>query len=184
MIKTQNIRKTGLLCLALSYFGRVSGRTRLKKILYFANITGWNAIRDYVFYDYGPYSDWLKREIQTLTQNGIIEEKKEDSMLEDKVIYHYQLSETGKSFANYIISQVGEPELLESTKKLFNILSNYSTDDLEIMSSLVFLKISDPDKDEETLVKLVKLCKPKFDVERIRKELEIFNVLKPFLQTP
>jgi uncharacterized protein YwgA len=178
MSKSEGVMKTALLCLALQHFGEIKGRTRLQKILYLANISGWNAFR-YMFYQYGPYSDGIKDELDSLVQKEIIEEEEADSY-DDKKIYNYTLTPAGEEFAENIVSQIGQPELIEKTQQLFQELSGRTSDDLEIMTSLVFLKKSDPSRTNEKLVSLVKLYKPRFTDDQIKKNLTVFDLLSRF----
>ena len=180
IIKSQNIRKIGLFCLALSHLDRIVGRTRLQKILYLANLCDWNAIRDYVFYQYGPYSEWLSRELESLVQNEIIQEEREESLIDDRTLYTYRLTDAGRSFANNIINEIREPKLLSNTRRIFETLNKYTSDNLEIMASLVFLRRADPAKDDDTLVRSIEYYKPRFDEEKIRGNFEVFNLLEEF----
>ena len=175
-ILIENMTKTALICLALQHFREIKGRTRLQKIMYLTNITGWNAIKDYMFYQYGPYSEWVKDEIERLADSGIVEEEESESY-DDKKMYNYRLTPEGEEFSQHLIDQIGRPELIEQTRRLFKELQHYTSDDLEVMTSLAFLKRSDPSKENDRLVKLVKLYKPRFTEERIRKNLEVFELL-------
>jgi uncharacterized protein YwgA len=171
--------KRGLLLLLLDHFQKITGRTRIQKMLYLANQIGWNVINDYHFYQYGPYSDWVKRELDTLDQGGLIEEIKNEDKFGDRTIYDYKITTDGSKYLKTIFSQ--PPPIVEKTKKFFDTLRNYSTDDLEIMTSLYFLKKSDPEIDTtERLVKLVKLYKPRFDEPKITKNLQVFNLVDDF----
>lgn len=175
----KNIRKTALLLVVLSHFDRVLGRIRLQKMIYLANLCGWNVIRDHVFYEYGPYSDWISRELQNLVENDFVKEERELDPLDEKTPYEYRLTEAGKSLINQMINEINEPDLIARTQKLLDILREIPSEDLEIMTSLVFLRIADPEKDDDTLVRLVKYYKPRFNEDRIRKAFKIFDILKP-----
>jgi len=175
-MKNESITKTALVCLALDHYKELRGRTRLQKILYFANISGWSAIKDYLFYQYGPYSEWVKDELARLVDNELVNEKETESYSDNK-LYNYRLTPDGEEFTKNLINQIERPELIEKTHRLFDDLQRYSSDDLEIASSLVYLKKADPSKDDERLVKLVKLYKRRFSEEQIRKNLAIFDLL-------
>lgn len=177
-MSSEGIMKSALLCLAVQHFGEIKGRTRLQKILYLANITGWNAFR-YTFYQYGPYSDGLKDELDSLVQKEIIEEEEAESY-DDKKIYNYTLTAEGEEFAKNIIDQIDQPELIEKTQQLFEELRTCTSDDLEIMTSLVFLKRSDPSRTNDKLVSLVKLYKPRFTNDQIKENLAVFDLLSKY----
>ena len=66
--------------------------------------------------------------------------------------------------------------LVSKTEKFFDQLSNYRTDDLEIMTSLYHIRKTDPEIDtDDRLVKLIKLYKPWYNSEKIEKNLEVSN---------
>ena len=69
--------KAALLLFLLDYYGEISGRTRIQKMMYLTNLIGWNAVKDYHFYQYGPYSSWLKRALDLYVKRNLIEEKQE-----------------------------------------------------------------------------------------------------------
>lgn len=170
--------KTGLLLLLLDHFKEVKGRTRIQKMLYLTNQIGWNAIKDYHFYQYGPYSDWLKRELDMLVQRGLIEESQENTS-DEKTLYGYKITQDGSKYLQTINLQPSE--LVTKTKKFLDELKSYRTDDLEIMTSLYFLRKSDPEIDtDERLVKFIHLYKPWFDLKKIEKNLVVFKLMEPF----
>ena len=171
--------KRGLLLFMLDYFKEIKGRTRIQKMLYLTNQIGWNVINDYHFYQYGPYSDWVKRELDALVQGGLIEEARQENIFDEKIIYEYKITQDGSKYLQSIGLQPSD--LVTKTGKFLDQLKNYSTDDLEIMTSLYFLKKSDPEIDSnERLVKFVKLYKPRFDVPKIEKNLTVFNLVETF----
>lgn len=171
--------KTGLLLFLLEHFKEIKGRTRIQKILYLTNRIGWNAIKDYYFYQYGPYSEWVKRELDMLVQQGLIEENEED-VGSGRTLYKYKITSEGSKYLQTINLQPSD--LITKTKKFFDELYNYKNDDLEIMTSLYHMRESDPEyESNERLVKLIKLYKPKFDTEQIKKNLEVFKLMEPYI---
>lgn len=172
--------KTGLLLFVLDHFNEIKGRTRIQKMLYLTNQIGWNAINDYHFYQYGPYSEWLKRELDLLVQRGLIKENKEEDFIDEKTLYEYQITSDGSKY----LQTINLPsDLVTKTKNFLNLLKKYSTNDLEIMTSLYFLKKSDPEiETNERLVKFVKLYKPRFDEAEITKKLEVFKLMENFVE--
>ena len=172
--------KTGLLLLLLDHFKEIKGRTRIQKMLYLTNQIGWNAIKDYHFYQYGPYSEWLKRELDLLVQQGLIEEKEENTS-DGKTLYEYKITPDGSKYLQTINLQPSD--LVTKTKNFLDQLKNYRTDDLEIMTSLYFLRKSDPEIDtDERLVKFIELYKPWYESKKIEKNLEVFKLMKPLIK--
>lgn len=172
--------KIGLLLFLLNHFGDVSGRTRVQKMLYLTNLIGWDAFKDYRFYQYGPYSQWVKRGLDLLVQKKLIDEKQQEAN-GDRVIYRYHITENGSEYLQRI--GLEPPELVEKTKSLFEKLRPYQTDDLEIMTSLYHIRKSDPEVgSDERLVKFIELYKPRFRREQIEKNLEVFQLMDPFTQ--
>ena len=169
--------KTALVAMMFNYFHEISGRTRIQKMLYLVNMSGWNIINDYLFYQYGPYSEWLKRDLETLVQNKFISEETQDSDDYTKTIYKYSSTKAGRKFFDGIIKVI-DRDLFAKTRSLLMKLNNYSTDDLEIMASLLYLSKSDPSKSHDKLIQLVKLYKPRFPDSKIRKNLEVFEIIK------
>jgi hypothetical protein len=169
--------KTGLLLFVLEHFGEIKGRTRIQKMLYLVNQTGWNAIKDYHFYQYGPYSNWLKRELDILVQRGLVNEEQEATP-DEKTLYKYKITKDGSKYLKTINLP---PDLVKRTKGFLDELKNYRTDDLEIMTSLYFLRKSEPELDtDERLVKFVMLYKPWYKLPEIGKNLRVFKLMEDF----
>ena len=145
--------------------------------MYFANLCGWDAIKDYRFYQYGPYSEWVSRKLETLVQIEVVRETT-DYYGDGQMIYKYNLTENGRILANTISNQIMQPELINRTRKIFNKFGEYSKDELEIMSSLVFLRKTDPAKNDDELVSWVKQNNPRFTEDEIRKNLNVFSLLE------
>jgi len=172
--------KTGLLLFLMDYFQEMKGRTRIQKMLYLTDRIGWNVIKDYYFYQYGPYSEWLKRELDMLVQQGLIDESEVD-IGNEKTLYEYKITPDGTKYLQTINLQ--PPELVSKTKKFFDLLKNYRTDDLEIMTSLYHIRKSNPEVDSnDRLVKFIKLYKPWYDSKKIEKNLEVFKLMEPYVE--
>lgn len=175
-----SLNKKALVFLMFNHYDVIYGRTRIQKMLYLANQIWDEVISDYLFYEYGPYSEWLKRELEILRQNNFVSEDHTESG-DENLIYTYRLTKDGKEFFDKIIKSI-DSNLVDKTKSLFRELNEFSTDDLEIITSLLFLKRSDPAKDEEKLINLVKLYKPRFEADKIKnnyKKLE--NTIYPYI---
>jgi uncharacterized protein len=180
MVKNEEIRKTALLCLLLEHFGDINGRTRLQKLVYLANLSGWNAFNDYFFHQFGPYSQSVMKEIESLKVNNIVSETQID-FTGDRVIYNYQLTELGKGIVRKIMNVLDDKDLIENTKTLLDKFASFSSDDLEVMATLVFLRRADSNKKDNELVTLVELYKPRFGWNQIRRNLKVFDLLQEFV---
>lgn len=172
--------KFGLLLFLISYFGKISGRTRIQKMLYLTDRIGWDVFKDYYFYQYGPYSQQLKRTLDLLVERGLIEEKEEKTD-GDRIIYQYEITEDGSQYLEKVNLQ--PRELVEKTRTLFETLKEYHTDDLEIMTSLYHIRKLDPGAGtDDRIVEFVKLYKPKFDEREIERGLKIFPMMESFVR--
>lgn len=179
---TDNSTRRGLLLFLLAYFKEIKGRTRIQKVLYLTDKIGWNAIRDYYFYQYGPYSEGLKRELDLLVGHGLIDENEEE-LDNGNTLYEYKLTKNGLKYLQAI--DFGPSDLVKKSEEFFEKIKRYSTDDLEIMTSLYHLKNSDPEiTTDEKLIQFVKLYKPWFDESKIQKNLVVFDLMKNYVQKP
>jgi uncharacterized protein YwgA len=177
------MRKAALMSLLLEHLGDVKGRTRIQKLLYLADISGWKCIDDYVFYQYGPYSDWVKRFLEILVKNDAVKENKME-FGKNRTVYNYRVTQDGKSLVSYFLKKAAvENTLLQRTKSLFGEFDKFSTDDLELMSSLVYLKRENPEIRDPSLISLTKKMKPRFSRQKIRKGLQVFDLLSRYEST-
>lgn len=174
-----NKTKTGLLLFLIDHLQEIHGRTRIQKMLYLTDHIGWNVIRDYYFYQYGPYSERMRRELDMLVQEGLINEE-EDKIDDEKTLYKYRMTSDGQSYLKMIDLQPSK--LVSKTKEFLAVLSEIKTDDLEIMATLHYIKESEPEADTEELVKFVKSRRPSHKEDRIRENLEVFPLLESFVK--
>ncbi len=177
------IRRLALISLALQSAGRIDGRTKLQKMLYLANSIGWKAI-DFRYHNYGPYSETLALELDTMRNYGWVEER-QSSTSHDRLVHQYYFSGKHKQVG---LSLVGKAEdmipdgkkLISKTRGLIKLLNDFSSDDLQIMSTLVFLRNQNPSISEDQLVELTSKLKPQFSRDSISKGTRIFNMMKDF----
>ena len=188
-IKRSDLGRFALLLLSLESRKVIAGRTKLQKMVYLANECGWNAVRDYVFYQYGPYSKWLSLELDNLKNIGLVDEKTEETRSE-RTVYLYSLTSKGLSILESILKELEEPKLLEKTRGLLRQLTKYESDELEIMASLLYISrdkdlISrDKDLNMDDVVKTTLRLKPRFTEEQIRKHLNVFDLIERFRKLP
>jgi hypothetical protein len=173
----------GRSALILSAFRSVhpfQGRTKVQKILYLANLCGWNTINDYRYHRFGPYSDALATELEDFEKNGWVEERPFETR-DGELSYAYSLTRQGRKVADSLAAKIDDPDLIRRTMSLVKDLHNLPSDDLEIMATLVFIRRrSEPGISEDGLVETVLELKPKFDRDRIAKGMKIFNILKNY----
>ena len=171
-------KRIALIALALQSTGGIVGRTKFQKIMYLANLCGWNAA-EFRYDNFGPYSETLARELEGMRKNGWVEEKVEGTR-RDRQLYTYALSRPYRQRAISTIGkldEMGEGKLIHKTEGLTKVLNKFDSDNLEIMATLVFLSRNDKQLDESDLVNLTHELKPRFSLAQIQKGLRIFKIL-------
>src|SRR5439155_3268056 len=181
------LRRLALITLVLQSAGRVIGRTKLQKMVYLANSIGWKAI-DFKYHNYGPFSDSLAAELDNMKNYGWVEER-EMSTSHDRVLHEYHFSNKYKQTGLSQLSKIEDTipngkQLISRTKGLIKQLNKFSSDDLQIMSTLVFLRAQDPSMSEEQALDMTRKLKPQFPKEQIAKGKRIFAIMKNFLDDP
>jgi len=152
--------------------------------VYLANSIGWKAV-DFKYHNYGPFSDSLAAELDNMKNYGWIEER-EIPTSHDRVLHEYYFSNKYKQTGLSQLSKVEDTvpngkQLISRTKGLVKQLNKFSSDDLQIMSTMVFLRAQDPSMSEEQAVDMTRKLKPKFSKEEISKGRRIFAIMKDFL---
>jgi uncharacterized protein len=165
-----------LLLLALSENDGINGRKKLQKIIYLANCAGWNVIKDYRFYYYGPYSDYVLSEIQDLSEEELIDIRV--MKYHGKTFYSHKLTDKGQSLLHMVNERINNKGLLANTKRLINKLDRFSSDALEMMASLYYLRLESPSLSKTQLIQELKTRKPHFSNLEINKSLVIFDIMK------
>lgn len=171
--------RSALILSALRSVDPFQGRTKLQKILYLANLCGWNTIDDYRYYNYGPFSDTVATELENFRKNVWIEERPFETK-DGNLTYTYHLTRHGQKVAESLAAKMDNPKLIKRTMSLVKELHNLSSDELEIMATLVFLHRSEPDISNDKLIGRVQELKPRFDRGQIAKSVKVFNMLKNF----
>ena len=175
------LKRLALIALALQSAGRINGRTKLQKIVYFANLVGWNAF-DFKYHNFGPYSDTLASEIDTMRNSDWVHERALETNNE-RILYQYSFSTKRQRLGASLVGKVEDAspqgeKLISLTRGLIKQLNNFSSDELEIMSTIMFLSRQDPSLSEEQLVAQTYELKPQFDKQQIAKGLRIFRIMK------
>jgi uncharacterized protein YwgA len=175
-------KRIALIALALQSTGGIVGRTKFQKIMYLANLCGWNAA-EFRYDNFGPYSETLARELEGMRENGWVEEKVEGTR-RDRRLYTYALSRPYRQRAISTIGkldEMGEGKLIHKTEGLTKVLNKFDSDNLEIMATLIFLRSKNPSLSIEETIKLAHQLKPRFDEAQIKDGRKIFNIMKDFL---
>jgi len=151
--------------------------------LYLANLCGWNCIRDYRYYNYGPYSDVVATELENFKRNNWVEETSSQTN-ENKIVHSYSITAQGQKVADSLAAKVDDERLIKRTMNLVKELYKFSSDDLEMMATIVFLRRSEPNLSDDALVRRVRELKLRFGEEQIRSNMRIFNILRDFGYNP
>lgn len=112
--------------------GRVVGKTRLQKSLYFLEAAGVGGGLDFEYYHYGPYSEDASIAIDDAIALGIINQRWCDS-------------QQGRSYAVFEAPDYVEVETsntVEHHKCILEILRNYDSISLELAATADFLRKS------------------------------------------
>ncbi len=175
-VESSRITRLGLISLVLQTEKGMEGRKRLQKMMYFLNELGWNAFNDYKFHYYGTYSESLAQEMQLMVSNGWLRETSKGD------IYYYNISYDRQNYFNSLVGKVRgmNESLFKRSVELIKQLGDYSTDMLEVTSTLVYLRKAKPGLGDEDLIRLAKDLKPQFDEDKFKKGLKILPVLKQF----
>jgi uncharacterized protein len=170
-------RQRALALIALIVQDGIVGRTRLQKLSYLVNVAGWNSFDDYRFHYYGPFSDSLTNYVEEMRELGWIQESPVETG-KGNTLYKYSSAEGNITKA--LISRMEDPKLVSHTEGLLSQLGKFSSDELEIMASLVFLYENEKLEGEE-LIKRTKELKPRFSESEIRDSTKIFRILSNFV---
>ena len=142
--------------------------------MYFLDGLGWNSFTDYRFHYYGTYSEALATEVQSMVGNGLLRETVSGDL------HSYVIPYDRQNIANNLIAKLRSTNetRYQNSVKLVRTLEGYSTDMLEVTSTLVYLRKLKPQLDDHSLIGVAKELKPQFDDDKFKKGLKIFEVLK------
>jgi len=144
------------------------------------NECGWHAINDFKFIGRGPYSQWIDSQLDTWRDAGILDEVEESVLIgtDNEVgFFCYSLTTEGKSLAKNILDSINEPKLVDKTLRLLSKLSKSSEEELEIASSILYLR-QEKDLDSEAIVRRILSFKPEFREEEVRNHLDMLEYAK------
>lgn len=177
--QSSSIGRSALILLALRSVSPFGGRIKVQKILYLANLCGWNCIRDYRYYNYGPYSEIVMTELENFKRNAWIQE---DSFQTEQgnLAHSYSITNQGKRIADSLAAKIDNEKLVKKTMSLMRELYKFTSDDLEMMATLVFLRRNEPGLSNDQLVKRASELKPRFEEGKIGENVKIFAILHDF----
>lgn len=176
-IEHSDLNRFAVLFLVLSSASKIADRTQIQKMAYIVNECGWNSIEDYRWIARGPQSRWLDSQLDALKDAGIVDETEESILVgtDNEVgFWCYSLTAKGKSLAKSVFDSINEPKLVDNSLKLLSVLSKYTEEDLDIVSSILYVS-RDKALDLDGIVRTTASFRPQYAEELIRKYLEAFK---------
>ncbi|GLI52675.1 hypothetical protein [Thermodesulfovibrio yellowstonii] len=148
------------------------GKTFIQKALYIIK-EGFSLDLDYQFrlYYYGPYSDKISGDIDTLESGGLLRVEHDNS-----TGYQISITSQGKNFIKNFETEIENiEEINEKINKVLKLSENKTAREMELLgTTLYFLKFT---KDERKLLNSVKMTKPHFT------DIEIQNAIQKIKST-
>ena len=167
------IESLGLLCLAIQEGeGKEVGRTKLQKMIYFADrYLDWD-VGDYGLHYYGPYSQNLAATLKTAKGELIKESQPEFGP------YQYDLTQQGTQLIEEFGKNVSDGEKTQKTRKLFQEISQWSKDDLELTATFDYVSNNITKITKDDLIEQVSTIKDNFTIESIEHAYELWSAWK------
>lgn len=156
----------------VEHLGEVRGRTRLQKMIFIAQSLGHPFDEAYQFHLYGPYSPELAAELEAMKGFRLLQET--PYMSQGYTEYRYTVVPTE---VNALRRNNCHLILPEETRRLLTHLNQESTENLELLASLLYFQRCGYDR-RETLYERMGVWKPKFTREQIDVGLEKLENLK------
>lgn len=156
------LESMGLLCMAVrNNPNNDIGRTKLQKMIYFADrYLGWD-VGDYKLHYYGPYSRNIASTLKIVRTSLI------DETIPKHGHYEYNLTDAGNQFIDEFVDDVCDEEKTQHTSELFKELSRWDRKQLEIASTIDYVQKSNASLDRDGLLERVQAIKDNFDPEFI-----------------
>lgn len=126
------------ICELASRMGRIYGRVRIQKLIYFLKRLGASELGDvnFFYHHYGPFSwDVANGLIEAVGSGSLVE--KAESLDDDRQKYEYMPGETGK------VTPELSPESEALVEKLVNRVQREHWRTLELASTIDFLELSE-----------------------------------------
>lgn len=163
----------GLLCLAIkNSSGSDTGRTKLQKMIYFADrYLDWD-VGDYKLHYYGPYSRNISLTLKTVRKN-LIEET-----VPERGPYKYVVTEQGEQFLADFAEHVCDEDRIRSATKLFGELSEWNREQLEIAATIDYVQRGSPGLSKNKILECVRTIKDNFPSDFIDDTYDRWNTWK------
>ena len=159
----------GLLCLAVQEGQDKVGRTKLQKMLYFADrYFGWDVGR-YRLHYYGPFSQNLSLTLKTAREDLVKESKPEFGP------YQYELTEQGDKLIQDFEDNLRDETKINKARELFRELSKWSKENLELASTLDYVNNNIPGIQKDDLIHKVSTIKENYTLESIKDAYELWS---------
>jgi len=162
-----------LLCLAIQEGrDREVGRTKLQKMIYFADrYLDWD-VGDYDLHYYGPYSQNLAATLKTARGELIDETEPQFGP------YEYDLTQQGNQFVEEFENNVCDETKTQRTRELFRELSQWSKENLELAATLDYVNNNIPGIQRDALIEQVHTIKENYSPESIEHAYELWSNCK------
>lgn len=146
--------------------GTLSGRKKFHKILYMCKELNFPIHETFKWANYGVYSSELSGEIEEMQNSGFVNETRSESG--SYITYEYTLSDDGKIFLDNMKEDLlrnCEGVLFDKFLDLVKRLNQFSSRDLELFSSIMFL--SKDGEEQEDLIPFLEYLKPQYSRNEI-----------------
>lgn len=169
--------KYAIVCKVIDACGTLSGRKKFHTIMYMCKESNYPIHETFKWANYGVYSSELSGEIEALQNSGFVNETQSENS--SYTTYDYTISDDGKIFLDKMkegLLQNCDVELFDRFLNLVKRLNQYSSRDLELFSSIMFL--SKDGEEQEELIPFLKYLKPQYPRSEILKGMDVVETLK------
>ena len=169
--------KYAIVCKVIDACGTLSGRKKFHKIMYICKESNYPIHETFKWANYGVYSSELSGEIEALQNSGFVNEAQSENS--SYTTYDYTVSDDGKIFLDKMkkdLLQNCDKELFDRFLNLVKRLNQYSSRDLELFSSIIFL--SKDAEEQEDLIPFLEYLKPKYPRNEIVEGIDAVGKLK------
>ena len=162
----------GLLCLVVSSgaSGKIVGRTKLQKIVYFCQYLNWD-VNDYRFHYYGPFSFGVANIVKTARDCGFVDQAGDMPCT-------FSITKKGSEFLGEFKANACSESKAKKTQRLVAHLSVWSKKDLELAASIDYVRKSNPGISKNELLDKIKAIKSNFSQAEIKNAHSLWQKLK------
>lgn len=162
------MNKKAFLSALLAELGEVNGKKSLQKLVYLARAFGLETGYSFRFHYYGPYSDELASDFESLLEN-------QEVKLIEKGSYKYKVSDQFSE--NVVKKQVLKEDEQRKIRKLISTFGNKNPSELELYATIYFIDYNEkvvfgksPAKEE--ILRKTEEAKPKYTETQIKQAYE------------